>query len=105
MFLANGRSFYDAWRNACEAPGSPASSCTTSAHMHPQQRARGRARPRGDGAERPQDAPVFDRYDIVSPGDLQAAAATLDRAAKGTISGTGQSFGQVRRFRKNSSNG
>ena len=25
---------------------------------------------------------VFDRYDIVSPGDLQAAAATLDRRGR-----------------------
>jgi hypothetical protein len=31
---------------------------------------------------------VFDRYDIVSPGDLRAAAAKLDSIATGTISGT-----------------
>ncbi len=30
---------------------------------------------------------VFDRYDIVSPTDLQTGAATLDSAA-GTIAGT-----------------
>jgi hypothetical protein len=42
---------------------------------------------------------VFDRYDIVSPGNLQAAAATLDRAA-GTIAGTIAATGKVKRFRK-----
>ena len=41
---------------------------------------------------------VFDRYDIVSPGDLQAAAATLDQNATGTISGTIGARGKVKRF-------
>ena len=40
---------------------------------------------------------VFDRYDIVSPGDLEAAAATLDHAA-GTIPGTVEAGGNVKRF-------
>jgi hypothetical protein len=31
---------------------------------------------------------VFDRYDIVSPADLQAAAAKLDQALTGTNAGT-----------------
>jgi integrase len=40
---------------------------------------------------------VFDRYDIVSPGDLEAAAATLDHAA-GTITGTIGTRGKVTRL-------
>ena len=40
---------------------------------------------------------VFDRYDIVSPGDLQAAAAALDHPP-GTISGTVKAGGEVQQF-------
>ena len=41
---------------------------------------------------------VFDRYDIVSPTDLQTAAATLDQAATGTIAGTKSAGAKVKRF-------
>ena len=40
---------------------------------------------------------VFDRYDIVSPGDLQAAAAALNDVA-GTITGTIAAMGTVTSF-------
>ena len=40
---------------------------------------------------------VFDRYHIVSPGDLQAAAATLDDVA-GIMTGTIDTAGKVQRF-------
>ena len=40
---------------------------------------------------------VFDRCDIVSPTDLQTAAATLDSAA-GTIAGTKSTGAKVKRF-------
>jgi hypothetical protein len=83
---ASDESLADQVRRFCERPAtipwtSPASATRTGAKTAIETRA------------------VFDRYDIVSPGDLQTAAATLDHVA-GTNAGTISAAGTVARFRR-----
>ena len=102
VFHRNGRrikSFYKAWRTAkAECPGKL---------LHDFRRTAVRNYVRAGVSERVAMAmsghktrAIFDRYDIVSPGDLQAAAATLDQNATGTISGTVGARGNVKRFKR-----
>ena len=77
---------------ACKAAGCPGRiRARLPPHRGPQPRARRHPRARGDAMTGHKTRSVFERYNIVSEGDLADAARRLDEAAKnltGTIPGT-----------------
>ena len=90
------KSFYKSWRTACEAAECPGKL------LHDFRRTAVRNYVRAGIPERVAMAmcghktrSVFDRYDIVSPGDLQAAAATLNSTRQGQLQGQSRPAGRL----------
>ena len=76
---AADRRFDKAWTTACRAAGLPGPHpARLPPHRRAQPGARRHPRARRDADDRAQDALVFERYNIVSDGDLRDAARRLD---------------------------